>query len=65
MIPIHILQKLCKFLIWQYCTAEGRTPLHLAALGGHVGVLRFLLDKSVWPDAFDARDDSALHLAAR
>lgn len=39
--------------------------MHLAALGGHADVMRFLLDKGVWPDAFDARDDAALHLAAR
>ena len=30
-----------------------------------MGVMEFLLGKGVWPDAFDARDEAALHLAAR
>ena len=43
----------------------GRTPLHLASIGGHFQCVRMLLQKGAWADAFDAGDNSALHLAAR
>ncbi len=47
-------------------TADGRLPLHLAALRGHAEVVKFLLSKdAVWLEAQDADDNSALHLAAR
>ena len=46
--------------------ADGRLPLHLAALRGHAEVVKFLLSKdAVWLEAQDADDNSALHLAAR
>ena len=45
--------------------ADGRTPLHLAALKGHSNVVKFLLSKQAWADAQDAEDNTALHLAAR
>ena len=46
--------------------ADGRLPLHLAALRGHAAVVKFLLSKdAVWLEAQDADDNSALHLAAR
>lgn len=46
-------------------SAEGRTPLHLAALGGHAETATFLLQKGAWAEAYDAQDDTPLHLAAR
>ena len=48
----------------QQC-ADGRSPLHLAALKGHSNVVEFLLSKQAWADAQDAQDNTALHLAAR
>ena len=46
-------------------SAEGRTPLHLAALGGHAEAATLLLQKGAWAEAEDAGDDTPLHLAAR
>eukprot|EP00878_Enallax_costatus_P019627 GHUV01020710.1.p1 GENE.GHUV01020710.1~~GHUV01020710.1.p1 ORF type:complete len:588 (+),score=250.78 GHUV01020710.1:697-2460(+) len=40
-------------------------PLHYAALGNSIEVLRFLIQRSTWLAAADAADDTALHLAAR
>ena len=48
-----------------FLLADGRTPLHLAALGGFPEVIAFLLTKRAWIDAEDARDNTPLHLAAR
>ena len=45
--------------------AAGRMPLHMAAIGGHPDTIAFLLEKGVWTDAYDAHDDTALHIAAR
>lgn len=49
----------------RYVPADGSSPLHLAALKGHSGVVQFLLSKQAWADAQDAQDNTALHLAAR
>eukprot|EP00879_Flechtneria_rotunda_P015925 GHRR01016654.1.p1 GENE.GHRR01016654.1~~GHRR01016654.1.p1 ORF type:complete len:602 (+),score=264.49 GHRR01016654.1:428-2233(+) len=40
-------------------------PLHYAATGKSVEVLRFLIQHSTWLDMADAADDTALHLASR
>jgi hypothetical protein len=45
--------------------AEGRTPLHLAALAGHAEAAALLLQKGGWAEAYDCQDDTPLHLAAR
>ena len=45
--------------------ADGRSPLHLAALKGHSSVVKFLVSKQAWADSQDAEDSTALHLAAR
>ncbi|KAK9847649.1 hypothetical protein WJX84_001663, partial [Apatococcus fuscideae] len=37
----------------------------MAAIGGHPDTIAFLLEKGVWTDAYDAHDDTALHIAAR
>lgn len=44
---------------------DGRTPLHLACLGGHTSVATLLLQKGAWAEAYDSGDDTPLHLAAR
>ena len=42
-----------------------RTPLHMAALGGHISIIKFLiLEMHCEPTSRDANNDTALHLAA-
>ncbi|MDF1504028.1 ankyrin repeat domain-containing protein [Roseisolibacter sp. H3M3-2] len=43
--------------------AEGRTPLHLAAMGGHAATVELLLHNNADPDARDAAGRTALALA--
>ncbi len=44
---------------------SGRTPLHHAALGGHVGVVDFLRSRGADLNAMDDRGETPLHAAAR
>lgn len=44
--------------------AEGFTPLHLAAHGGHLEALRLLLESNPEVDAQGSRGETALYLAA-
>lgn len=44
---------------------QARLPLHYAAIGRSVEVLRFLIKNCTWLNAADAADDTALHLVAR
>lgn len=44
---------------------SGRTPLHHAALGGHVGVVEFLRSRGADLNATDDRGETPLHAAAR
>ena len=43
--------------------AQGRTPLHLAAMHGHVATVDMLLHNNAAPDARDADGRTALALA--
>ena len=43
---------------------KGKTALHCAAMGGHAGIVRMLLDVGVEIDAKDGGGYTALHLAA-
>lgn len=43
---------------------EGDTPLHLAAMVGHIGAFRFLMSHFPEPDLANAGGESPLHLAA-
>ncbi|KAL4860020.1 putative 4-hydroxy-4-methyl-2-oxoglutarate aldolase [Chlorella vulgaris] len=45
--------------------AQGRAPLHLAAAGGHLGAVNFLLQKGSFVDMQDWDGNSALHHAVR
>lgn len=44
---------------------DGRTALHLAALAGHIGVVRRLCESGVEVDARDGEGRTALHVVAR
>ncbi len=44
---------------------NGNTPVHAAALGGNVEVVRWLLEQDVDLDAVDSAGQTPLHLAAR
>ncbi len=44
---------------------NGRTPLHLAAQGRHLEVLRYLVDKGADLDALDKNGIAPLHILAR
>ena len=41
------------------------TPLHLAALGGHKGVVLALLDEGCHIDVVDSNSQSVIHFAAQ
>jgi len=43
---------------------DGRTPLHLAVMGGHEGAARLLVDRGADLAALDAQDRTPLHQAA-
>ncbi|KAK5625582.1 hypothetical protein RRF57_001298 [Xylaria bambusicola] len=43
---------------------DGKSALHLAALGGHVATVQLLLDHGADPDQRDSAGATALHLAA-
>ena len=44
--------------------ADNLTPLHLAAINGHIAISRLLLEKGVEVDAGDKENSTALHNAA-
>ncbi|KAK4732182.1 hypothetical protein R3W88_025170 [Solanum pinnatisectum] len=45
--------------------SQGRTPLHIAAIHGHVEVLRFLVSVGSDPDLLDSQGWTPLHFAAQ
>ena len=45
---------------------DGLSPLHIAARGGHLGVVSFLLEKGAFPDQRElSTGDTTVHLAVR
>ena len=44
--------------------SDGRAALHKAAFGGHVNVVRYLLDEGADINAADFAGDTAMHTAA-
>lgn len=57
-------EKLLTRLIFQRDALEGTTALHLAAYGGHIDVVKFLINAGADVSAFDFPGLTALHWAA-
>lgn len=45
--------------------ADGNLPLHYAVRAAKVPVIKYLLEKGVWVEGSDSKDDTPLHIAAR
>ncbi|CAI5785349.1 repeat and SOCS box 15 [Podarcis lilfordi] len=51
--------------MWEYKTCDGETPLTLAAKSRHVGNVRTLLEKGVWPNTTNRKGETPLLIATK